>query len=698
MSKNTEEFNDVKLDSLVDWTNPPSVADLKKDYTESQSDHDIHITEVKAWLKNLDGEPTTFTPVAGKSKVVPKLIRKQAEWRYAALSEPFLAQDNMFDVSPITYEDKLAAEQNALVINNQFTSKIDRTAFIDEYVRTAVDEGTVIVRVGWEYEEKQVEEDVEVPVLASPEQSVAIIRQQLQTGELDLAQAQQIMAAGKAMQVGTKMQTNTVTKIVKNQPTLEVCRYDQVVIDPTCNGNINKAQFIVYEYETSLSELNTIGGYKNLKAIKTMGDSTKENETNYEKEETGFQFSDAPRKRLTAYEYWGYWDIDKSGITTGIKATWIGDVLIKLEKNPFPDGELPFVAVKYLPRRKSLYGEPDGALLEDNQNIIGAVTRGMIDIMGRTANGQVGVRKNALDTTNKRRREKGEDYEINEHVVNVQDAFHTDVFPEIPRSAMEMISLNNLEAESITGVKSFSGGISGEGLGDTATGVRGALDAASKRELGILRRLSAGLKEIARKFISMNSEFLSEEEIIRITNEEFVTVRRDDLAGNIDLRLNISTAEADKAKSERLAFMLQTTAQSMGPEFTTKILSEIAKLDKMPDLAHELANWKQPEPSPEQQELAQLEIALKKAQLANEIAKGKENEVDVILKTAKTETERAKAKELGSTTDLKDLDFVDRESGNTRERELEDKEFDRLKDLDLKALDGYNKNKQINSK
>ena len=39
-------------------------------------------------------------------------------------------------------------------------------------------------------------------------------------------------------------------------------------------------------------------------------------------------------------------------------------------------------------------------LLKDNQQIIGAVTRGMIDLMGKSANGQTGRLKNALDFLN----------------------------------------------------------------------------------------------------------------------------------------------------------------------------------------------------------------------------------------------------------------------------------------------------------
>ena len=117
--------------------------------------------------------------------------------------------------------------------------------------------------------------------------------------------------------------------------------------------------------------------------------------------------------------------------------------------------------------------------------------------------------------------------------------------------------------ESLTGVKAFSSGISGQALGNTATGVRSAMDAASKRELGILRRLADGINQIGRKIISMNSEFLSDEEIVRVTNEEFVAINREDLGGMYYIKLNISTAEADNEKAQELSFMLQTMGLSL---------------------------------------------------------------------------------------------------------------------------------------
>ncbi|MGK3946507.1 hypothetical protein ABK046_50140, partial [Streptomyces caeruleatus] len=58
-----------------------------------------------------------------------------------------------------SWEDKDGAEQNSIVINNQFDTKINKTAFVDEYIRTAVDEGTVIMRTGWCFYAEEVEEE-----------------------------------------------------------------------------------------------------------------------------------------------------------------------------------------------------------------------------------------------------------------------------------------------------------------------------------------------------------------------------------------------------------------------------------------------------------------------------------------------------------------------------------------------------------
>jgi hypothetical protein len=669
---------------LTDWSNEPKLRDLKQHLEDARPIHNTQVSKVDEWISHRDVTGAAAPKkVKGRSNVQPKLIRKQAEWRYPALSEPFLSTSDVYNVSPVSWEDRDAARQNEMLINHQFNTKLDKVKFIDTYVRTAVDEGTVIIRVGWEFREEDVEE--EQPIVEFHfDQSFA---PQLQQAQMLMQQSPSQFATDvpevmkQALDISAKegypyrpvvtgSQMVTRTKTVRNQPTVEVCDYRNVVIDPTAMGDISKANFVIYSFESSLSDLKKDGRYKNLEQIEpTMNSPLAELDHSSEIASTNFNFSDKPRTKFVVYEYWGYWDIDGDGIAEPIVAAWVGNVMIRLEENPYPDKQVPFVLVQYLPIRRSNYGEPDGALLIDNQKITGALTRGMVDLMGKSANAQQGVRKDALDTVNRRKFDNGEDFEYNPGS-NPAEAFWMGKFPEIPNSAPLMLQMQHQEAESLTGVNSFGKGITGNSLGDVAAGVRGALDAASKRETAILRRLASGIVEVGRKIVAMNAQFLSEEEVIRVTNEEFVKIRRDDLAGNFDLKLSISTAEEDDSKAQQLAFILQTVGPNTDPELSKMVLGDICRLRKMPDLAHKIESY-QPEPDPMAVREMELKLALLEAQIATENAKAASLGSGAQLNSVKVGTEVAKTKELEAKADKTNLDFVEQESGTTQEREKE---------------------------
>ena len=702
MTEQTTQTIGQEAKPLTDWKNAPTIKDLKQDLLDAKPSHDTQRTKIVEWLDNLNvtgAAKVKTTP--GNSSIVPKLIRKQAEWRYAALSEPFLSTEDLFNVNPVTWEDRNAAKQNQLVLNHQFNTQVDKTRFIDEYVRAAVDEGTVIVRTGWEFVEEQytdafpqVEFRINPELVPLHEQLAQMKAESPSVYATDvpdeLKQAHDLtMEQGQPIEpVITGYKDEERTRIVRNRPTLEVCNYNNVIIDPTCMGDMDKANFIIFTFDSSLSQLKEEPNkYKNLENINLTGNSILAHPDHSANDPLkSFNFSDEPRKKFVVHEYWGFWDIDKTGIVKPFVAAWVGDTLIRMEESPYPDKKLPFVVEQYLPVRRSTYGEPDGALLEDNQKVIGAVTRGMIDIMGKSANGQTGVSKAFLDVTNRRKFDKGLDYEFNP-TADPRANVYMHTFPEIPQSAQFMLQLQNMEAESMTGVKAYANsGISGQGLGDVAAGVRGALDAASKRELGILRRLSNGITKIGRKMISMNAEFLSDEEVVRVTNDEFVTIRKDDLAGNFDLKLSISTAEEDNNKAEQLAFLLQTMGNNMDPEMSKMILSDIAKLRKMPDMAKRIESY-QPEPDPLVQEKAQLEIELLKAQIAKENAQAMSYQSGAQLDMAKAGTEQVKQGNIQSDTDQKNLDFVEQESGVKQERDLQKHGEQARSQAQLKILD-----------
>lgn len=685
----------VETTPFQDWKKEPTVTQLKQDLDDAKTAHDAHVVKVQRWLDNLNVTGSAVIPKrTGRSSHVPKVIRKQAEWRYAALSEPFLSTDDLFNTAPVTFEDRTSAKQNGLVLNSQFNHQIKKINFIDEYVRAAVDEGTVICRVGWEFNEEEITETI--PVYEYQLTNSLVVVQKFQQNHQLMTESpeefakltpadqelhQEGMKLGGAVERirnGSKEVTHKVT--LQNRPTVEVCDYKNLTIDPSCQGDLDKAQFVIYSYESSLAELKATGKYSNLEKINVEGSSTlvDPDVTSKSKVDENFNFSDKARKRFGVKEYWGYRDVEGDGNLQAIVASWVGDVMIQMEENPFPDQKVPFVSAHYLPVRKEIYGEPDGELLEENQKIVGAVQRGMLDMMGRSANGQVATMKGALDVVNRRKYERGADYEYNPGI-DPKSAFHMHQYPEIPRSAEYILNATNADAESLTGVKAFHGGISGQALGDTATGIRSALDATSKRELGILRRLAQGIKEIGRKIISMNSEFLEDEEVVRITNDDFVVVRRDDLQGRLDLTLTISTAESDNEKAKELAFMLQTLGPQGDPEITKMILSDIANLRKMPDMAKRIEAYT-PQPDPMAVKKAELEIALLEAQVKNEHFKGLENEADIALKQAKT-------RDLNTKADLGDQNFLEKETGQDKQFEMDKMNHKRGTDLDLKSLD-----------
>jgi hypothetical protein len=684
---------------LTSWENAPTVEDLKQNLRDAEIDSTTYQENVTRWLDNLKITGTAkIAKKDGRSSVAPKVIRKQAEWRYASLSTPFLSTPDVFNVNPQTAGDRKRAQQNALVLNHQFNTKLNKVDFIDNYVRDDVDIGTVIVEVSWVSEEEEVIEEVPQysfipamdPALAEQYMQLLQLRQTNRDAYEDhmnpgLDKALTLFAQTGKLYMAQETGTESVTtmKEVKNHPMVEVCESANIIIDPSCGGKLHKAQFVCKKFKSSLSELRKDGRYKNLEYIMVEESNPLANPDFEEsKDIESFSFKDEPRKQFVVHAYWGTWDIHDTGIVVPIVAYWVNDTLIRLEENPFPFKHPPFALVKYMPVRGSVYGEPDGELLEENQQIIGAVTRGMIDLMGRSANSQQGTKQGFLDATNKRKFARGEDYEFNSQG-DPRQAVHQHTYPEIPQSAYNMITMQNADAESLSGVKAFASGITGQALGANVGSGRDALDAASKRESGILLRLAQGLKEVGRMFIAMNAVFLSDEEVVRITNEEFITVRRDDLAGSFDLELTISTPEEDAKKAEGLEFLLQTTGNNMDFALRNMILSDIARLRKMPAMAKKIEEYR-PEPDPIEQKKAELEILLLQAQIAKEEAltakhnseaganqyRGAKDGSQADLNMAKATTETAKTRNIHSDSDKKDLDYLEQHSGTDLQKEI----------------------------
>lgn len=640
---------------------------LKKDLQAASTFREDEDIRIARRVSEYQGKPYG-NEQKGKSAIVSLDIKRQSEWAHAALVDPFVGATDVIKCTPVTWEDREAARQNELLLNTQFCRQFDRYNFMTNAIKVLDMEATCVIQTGWEYEDEKIMVDREV---------VAVDEY---TGEEYIA-----------------IEKIEETKVLTNRPTAVVRRNEDVYVDPTCMGDHDKMQFVIVRYETDLSTLKQDGRYKNLDKIQVDSEDANSHddyETKYSKV-SSFTFEDNPRKKMVMYEYWGNYDINDDGIAEPIVCAWVGSTVIRLELNPYPDKKPPFIIVPFNKIPFEIYGESNADLISDNQKIKTAITRGIIDNMNQSNNGMIGIKKGALDPGNREKFMKGKPFEFN----GSPNDFWQGSFNNIPGSAFDMLALMNNEIESITGIKSFSGGITGSSLGGTATGARGALDATSARRLNIVRNIAENLvKPLMRKWMAYNSEFLEESEVVRITNEEFVEVRRDDLAGKIDIDITVSTQEDNAARAQELGFLLQTLGSALPFDMTRMIMAEIAKLSKLPTLEKSILEYKQ-EPDPIQQKMQELELAKLEAEIQrlkadamHKIASSQENEADREEKMAQAQLKRAQARKAESEADMVDLNFmkadeqIDEQNAVEKElmkfeMEMERKQFDALQQL-----------------
>lgn len=722
---------------------------LKADFEASKRLKSRNDSKINTWRREYNGE-LYGNEKKNRSKFVYRLIKKQSEWQHAGLVDPFVSTPDIIRAKPVTWEDKEVSPKIEILLNTQFCRQFDRFNFMNKAIKVLDQEGTVVIRTGWEYKEKVIKEQILeeqpnpefimlqeqamaiqanleqiAPMVKESQNSLAMLEQQglsvdqaVASGVIDpqvVAGTQQMMAEAANLeqqlqalqeQLQSIPQTIEVPRIIErlkpvcNRPTAMVCRNEDIFIDPTCQDNMDNCQFVIYRYETDMTTLKRAGVYKNLdKVSHTLRDSEYVSKTrDDEGYDSSFEFSDIARKKVVVHEYWGNYDIDGDGEAEAIVCTWVNDVIIQLRDNPFPDKQPPFIVVPFNSIPFSLYGESNAELLSDTQKIQTAIIRGLIDNMAMSNNGQKGVRNGALDEYNRVKFLNGENFEFN----GTPNDFYDGHFNEFPSSTFNMLQMLNAEAESITGVKNFYQGMHSNSLGSTATATTAIMDSAAARRLNIVRNIAENMvKPILRKWLAYDAEFLDEETQYRITNEEFVWLKRDDLGARIDIDLAISTSEDNKATASELSFLLQTIGPSEDPNLRKMIIADICDLYKKPELAKSIREYV-PEPDPLAQRLQELQIQMLEAQIENERAKGGRAEIDSRLKEAKTKTELAKAANIESNTDSTDLDYLQKFYGvnekakqaNALEMEAAKHKFNMDKE-GLKLLENIAKNKHI---
>ena len=679
-----------KKKSTPNWEEKLPLKDILSNISSVHTLYTNYVDTIKSYQVAMDADYVIGSG-EGKSKVTPKAIKKLHNYAYSTLSEGLLSDYDIIMASPNGHTDLAESQAQQLLLNHQLNEEMDFESVVDKAARYFEDYGSFYLKLSWNYKERKEKNHnptlKEIPEGVPPEQ------------------LQQLQQQGLINEDGMLIVDKEVTNVVQDHPVIGIKKYNQIILGPSIDGSntIDSLQFIADKYYATINSLAASGKYENLDKISdrdmksdydinALPDADFELEFEAMMEDNG---EDLDKKQvnkdkpLVVTDYWTMLPLKENGYPVPVVVTFVAGVVIARDESPFGvDVGYPYSRGLYSQSLEDdLYdGIPDTPELEEDQKIIGAVTRGMIDIMAKAANGQTGMAQGMLDPAEERKRQIGQDYKFNP-AIDPARGIVQEKFPELPQSALQMLGMMQGSMESMSGKKMFGEGLNSQAYGDVAAGVKAVTSTTDTRDMSSIRKFNKPFVSIIKKMAQLNREFITEDKIIALSDNEFKTIRPNELQSQINIKIQVSTPEMDDKAANDLGFLVQTLGDSVPAKAKNMLLSDIARLKKRPDLAKMLLDLPEPGPTPQEQELHQLNVELLKAQIANEYAQGKENMADELLKNAKADTEIAKTKVLYSTADNQDLDFLHKRDGTSEKRAMDANDADYANKTKSKILE-----------
>ena len=657
---NTEEVEDKTA------TRDEIFKNFLYDYKKAKEAKTIIEEDITKWNEAYDAEQLG-NEKKNRSRIVMRDISKQLEWQKPNITEPFTASDQPIRAVPMNPKSVAPAKIAAGYLNHEFTTNFDRVKFMNDVADIFGREGTVWVRTGWEFEEEI--ERVEMNNITIQD-------------ALNLPQdPDEITDNGD----GTFNVVLNVRKVIKNNPTAHVCKNEDVFPDPGADSK-EKMNFLAYRYDQTISELRSAGIYDEEAINRVIGKIARENNdtalgahrqavTEDAGKDDYYQSKDPIMQRVDIVEYWGYADMDGDGIAEPVVATWVEkyEVLLRLEENPLPGKNIPFHSAAYSSVPFSLWGRALAYFIMDNQKIRSSIMRGVIDNMSLANNGQKFFKKGMMDYTNWKRMTNGERYiQVNG---NPAEAVMDGSFNNLPPSVFNVMDLVTNETQELSGISSSGPGLDTIAQGKTASGVATQTTMAQQRMADAVRNLGSMMKGVFEDWLDLGKEFIEPEQIVRMFGQ-YVPLSRDDLKGDYNISLRVDTEMNRQTQIQQLNLLLQQS-QALGekapPQALNLIVAEMMDLFNKPALAEAYRTY-QPKPDPMQQQMMQLELQDKQADIAKKIAEAEklrvEAKADGMYKMAQSREKLAKADQQDMETILKPQEHATDVSLKNKELEL----------------------------
>ena len=589
---------------------------LLEDYKNARNSKATIDAEISKWNDLYYGRDKDNS----NKKLLLKEVAKMIEYQKPNITEPFLASNNPIKVSRSGNMGSRTEVEN--YVNGVFSGDLNREELINDIADILLREGTVWSRTGW--------------VRKTRMKTVTEIMTMAQLLELDKEPKQ-------LNQIGQDLFEATFDKIVtvKNHPKSRICRNENIFPDPTArqeselNFVIEKRYVTYYDLVDmdvfSPAKLNELKG----KILSSSGkgvyshsvlEETRDSDNQAMGSDRSLVSDDINRRKVELMEYWGYYDLHNNGKKVPMVATWINDFefLMELEENPMPSKEIPYRRAVYSSRPFSIWGNSLAFFLGESQNVKNGITRGMLDSLALANNGQKFVMRGAVDYLNFQRLKKKERYVM----VNKPGAIEDGKYNQIPSSTFNLLDMVNRESSQLSGVDG-SPAINGESLGKENSI---QLTMAQQKMVSIVRSVSNLLARDAKEWLTMAEVFLDDEQIIELfSNDGNPDNDRMDInafreSEKTSIVVNVGTSVSKQLELHNMNMLMQQSkalGETIPAEMINSLVAKMYDLFDMHEEANTLRNYK-PQPSPEQQQMQQMEMMraqLELAKIQKEIAK-----------------------------------------------------------------------------
>ena len=540
-----------KLDEIKQ--NVMNEIDRANNYYEEEIEPEI-IKRHKRFEGDKDYYEKLFPKLSKISNVTASDFHDTVEWAIPSLIKVFWGGEDVCKLQGVNSEaDNKAAQTLGELIKYQLERKNDGFLVFYDWIKNSLIDNMGIVKCYWEREE-----DVE-------QKHLVVTEDQLM--EMQANPKIDINSVEKVAQGVIDVDYNEVTNVIKNQPKLEVVPPSEFRFSPEAR-NLEDVGFVAHRKVVMLDYLRRRekeGVFFNIdKVVEDEGSNGSVQRTMYETDlnprsydSMGGKDSEKAKQEYLLYECYIKTDINDDGILEDVIVTLVGNTIIRLEENTM--GRHPFFAISPIRDTMRLFPKRGIAdLVGELQDLHTALLKQIIYNIAINNDKQAFINIDCLVDPN--------EFIDGKKAVRVtgdpsQAVKWAPVEPLSPSAFAFLETLQGMK-ENRTGITRYNQGVDASSLNKTATGITQIMNASNQR-LELIARIFAetGVKQLFRHMIKMNQMFITDETFIRVTDQRKPIIP-DDLAGTIDITVNIGVAAGTKQQQmQNMQMLLQMYPQ-----------------------------------------------------------------------------------------------------------------------------------------